>query len=160
VLENRVRIKGVHMKRQTHAFASVRLRRQEVPEVRPEVSGVRATTRGSFATEEIVLNTAPTALNQRVPPSRARWGHGDGHLTVWSWTQTMHGNRVPVYRVAEREFAREDTEEREHHSSARVQERQRRGAHVKGTSKRVYVSGWARPTPTPPGRDVVRSRVL
>jgi hypothetical protein len=54
------------MKRRTHAFASVRLRQQEVPEARPEVSRVRATTRGSFATEEIVLNTAPTAFNQMI----------------------------------------------------------------------------------------------
>jgi hypothetical protein len=48
---------------------------------------VRATTRGSFATEEIVPNTAPTALNQRVSPSRARRRHGDEHLTVRSRTQ-------------------------------------------------------------------------
>jgi hypothetical protein len=57
---NRVRIKGVAIKRQTHALTSGRLMWQEVPQVRLEVSGVRATTRGSFATEEIVLNTAPT----------------------------------------------------------------------------------------------------
>jgi hypothetical protein len=68
------------MQGQTHALASVRLRRQEVPQVRPEVSGVLATTRGSFATEEIVLNTAPTAPNQRASPSRARRWQGDGHV--------------------------------------------------------------------------------
>jgi hypothetical protein len=147
------------MKRQTHAFAGGRLRWQEVPQIRPEVSGVRATTRGSFATEEIVLNTAPTALNQRVSPSRARRGHGDGHLTAPPRTQTMHGNRVLVDRVAEREFSREDTEEREHHSSARVQERQRGGAHVKGAPERVDAGWRARSTPTPPGRNVFRSRV-
>jgi hypothetical protein len=71
----------------------------------------------------------------------------------------MHWNRVLVDRVAVREFAREDAEEREHHSSARVQERRRGGVHVKGSPERVYVSGRARPTPTPPGRDVFRSRV-
>jgi hypothetical protein len=71
----------------------------------------------------------------------------------------MHGNRVPVYRVAVRELAREDTEEREHHSSARLQERQRGGAHVKGAPERVDVGWRARSTPTPPGRDVFRSRV-
>jgi hypothetical protein len=32
----------------------------------------------------------------------------------------MHGNRVPVHRVAVRKFAKEDTDEREHHSSSRV----------------------------------------
>jgi hypothetical protein len=93
------------MKRQTHALASGRLMRQELPEFRPEVSGVRTTTWGSFATEEIALNTAPTTFNQRVTPSRASWGHGDGHLTVWPRTQTMQGNRVLVHRVAVREFA-------------------------------------------------------
>jgi hypothetical protein len=143
------------MKHQT----SGRLRRQEVAKVCPEVSGVRATALGSFATEEIVLNTAPTALNQRVSPSRARQGQGDGHLTVRPRTQTMHENRVPVDRVAEKEFAREDTEEREHHSSARVQERQRGGAHVKGAPERVDVGWRARSTPTPPGSNVFRMSV-
>jgi hypothetical protein len=32
----------------------------------------------------------------------------------------MHGNRVPVYRVAVREFAREDTEEREHYGTVAI----------------------------------------
>jgi hypothetical protein len=109
VREDGVCIKDVHMQRQAYALASRRLLRQEVPQVRPEVSRVRAATWESCATEEIVLVTAPTTFS-------------DGHLTVWPRTQTMHGNRVPVYRVAEREFARENTEERKHHSSARVQE--------------------------------------
>jgi hypothetical protein len=95
------------MKRQTNARVSGRVRWQDVPQVRPEVSGVPASTRGSFATEEIVLNTAPTTLNQRVTPSRTKRGHGDGDLTVWPRTATMHGNRVPVHRVAVRELARE-----------------------------------------------------
>jgi hypothetical protein len=63
----------------------------------------------------------------------------------------MHGNRVPVYRVAEREFAREDTEERGHHSSARVKERQRGGALLKGAPERVDVGWRARSTVSPPG---------
>jgi hypothetical protein len=55
------------MKRQTHAAGG-----PTGPS--PEVIGVRATTRGSFATEEIVRSTASTAFNQRVPPSHARRG--------------------------------------------------------------------------------------
>jgi hypothetical protein len=51
VREDRVRIKEVHMKREARVLASGRLMRQEVPQVRPEVGGVRATTRGSFSTE-------------------------------------------------------------------------------------------------------------
>jgi hypothetical protein len=102
--ESRVCIKGVHMKRKTHALASGRLMRREVPQVHPDVSGVPATTRGSFATEDIVLNTAPTAFNQCAAPSRAWWGHGDGHFTVWPQTHTVHGNRIPVHRAAAREF--------------------------------------------------------
>jgi hypothetical protein len=147
------------MKRQTHVLANGQLMRQEVPQVRPEVCGDRATTRGSLATEEIVLNTAPTTFNQRVTPSCSGRGHGDGHLTVGPRTQTMHGNRTPVHKVAEREFVGEGTEEREHHSSARVQERQRCEAQVKGAPQRVDVGWRARSTPTPPGRDVFRSRV-
>jgi hypothetical protein len=69
------------MKRQSQALASGQLMRQEVPQVRPEVSEVRATTGGSFATEEIVLHTAPTTFNQRVTSSNvgraARMNHGD-----------------------------------------------------------------------------------
>jgi hypothetical protein len=53
----------------------------------------------------------------------------------------MHGNRVPFHRVAVREFSREDTEEREHHSSSRVQERQRGRAHVKGALELVVWAG-------------------
>jgi hypothetical protein len=106
-----------------------------------------------------VLNTAPTTFNQRVTYSRARRAHGDGHLTVWPRTQTMHGNRVPVYRVAVGGFAREDTQEREYHGSARVQQRQRGGAHVNGAPETVDVGWRARSTPTPPGRNVDRSRV-
>jgi hypothetical protein len=147
------------MKRLTHTLPSGRIMWQEVPQVRPEVSGVRAITRRSFATEEVVLNAAPTTFNQRVTPSRSRWGDGNGHLAVWSRTQTMHGNRVPVHRVAVGEFAGEDAEEREHHSSARVQERQWRGAHVKGVPERVDVSRRARSTPTTPSRNVFCSRV-
>jgi hypothetical protein len=79
--------------------------RQEVSQVRPEVSEVRATTHVSFAIEEIVLNTAPTTYNQCVTPSCFRWGAGDGHLAVWPRTQVMHGNRVPVKRVAEMKHA-------------------------------------------------------
>jgi hypothetical protein len=71
----------------------------------------------------------------------------------------MHGNRVSVDRVAEREIAREGTEEMEHHSSARVQEWQRAGAHVKAAPERVDVGWRARSTPTPPGRNVFRIRV-
>jgi hypothetical protein len=101
---NRIHVKGVHMKCQMHVLSDGRLMWQEVPQVSREVSGVRATTWGSFATEEIVLNTAPMTCNQCVTPSCSRRGHGDGHLTVWPGTQTMNGNRIPVHGVAERDF--------------------------------------------------------
>jgi hypothetical protein len=79
-------------------------------------------------------------------------------LTGWPRTQTMYGIRVPVHRVAVREFARKDIEVREHHSSARVQELQRGRAHVKGAPE--WVVGWRpRSTPTPPSRDVFLNRV-
>jgi hypothetical protein len=54
------------MKLQTHTLASRRLKRQEVRQVRIMAGGDRATTRGSFATEEIVLNTVPMTFNQSV----------------------------------------------------------------------------------------------
>jgi hypothetical protein len=57
-----------------------------------------------------------------------------------SAADTNHARkRVPVDRVAEREFSRKDTEERELDSSGSVQERQRGLAHVKGASERVDV---------------------
>jgi hypothetical protein len=52
-------------------------------------------------------------------------------------------------RVAVRMFARKDPEEKKHDSSARVKERQRRGAHVRGMPERVDMGWRARPTPTP-----------
>jgi hypothetical protein len=57
---------------QTTNCASCRLTRQEVPQVRPEVIEVGETMRGSFATEEIVPNTAPTPFDKGVIHSRAR----------------------------------------------------------------------------------------
>jgi hypothetical protein len=71
----------------------------------PRHQWVWATSQSSFATEQVVLNTAQTTFNQRVTPSRARQAHGDGDLTVWPWTQTIRGNRVPVHRGAVRELA-------------------------------------------------------
>jgi hypothetical protein len=62
------------MKHQTHALASGWLMRQEIPQVRPKVSGDRATKRGSFAADEIALNTAPTTFNG-IP-------NANGHTTV------------------------------------------------------------------------------
>jgi hypothetical protein len=62
------------MKRQTHAFASGRVMRQEVPQVRSEAIGHRAPTRGSFASEERMLDTAPTTFNQRVNPQLLQAG--------------------------------------------------------------------------------------
>jgi hypothetical protein len=123
---NRIRIKEFHEKRQSQARGSWRLRRQKVPQVCSEVSRVRTTTKGSFATEQIVLDTAPTTFNQRVTPSRAMRKHSEGDLTVRPRTQAMHGNGVPVHRVAVRVLAREHLEERDNHGSARAQPQQER----------------------------------
>jgi hypothetical protein len=71
----------------------------------------------------------------------------------------MYGDGVPVHRVAARELAREDTEEREYYSSARWQERQRRGLHVKRAPGRVDVYMGARATQTPPDRHFVHKKV-
>jgi hypothetical protein len=146
------------MKRQTHALARGRLMQQEVPQVQPQISGVQAATRRSFAAEETLLKTAPTPFIQRVTLSSARRGHGDGHLTVWLRTQAVHWNRVPVHRVAVRKLAREDR------GKGTPQQRQsavaaREGAHVQGAPERVDVGWRARSPPTPPGTNVVRSRV-
>jgi hypothetical protein len=43
----------------------------------------------------------------------------------------------------------EDTEDREHKSSAKVQKRQERGAHAEGAPERVDVWGGPKATPTP-----------
>jgi hypothetical protein len=67
--------------------------------------------------------------------------------------------RNPVHRVAVRERAKAETENTEHHGSARVQERPRRGAHGEGVPERVDVCGGTCATPTPLGRNVVHSRV-
>jgi hypothetical protein len=69
----------------------------------------------------------------------------------------MHENRVPVHGVAVSELAGEDTEAREHNSSARVQERQDREAHDKGASERIDVDRGGRTDD--PGKKRCRSRV-
>jgi hypothetical protein len=65
--------------------------------------------------------------------------------------ETMQGNGFPVHRVAVREPVRQDTEEREHHSRARVQEHPRTRAHGKVTPARVHVCGGPRARPAPLG---------
>jgi hypothetical protein len=59
-------IEGVHMNLETHTLVSRHLMQQEVPQVRREVGGVSATTRGIFAIEERVPNTVPMTRNQSV----------------------------------------------------------------------------------------------
>jgi hypothetical protein len=115
--------------------------RQEVPQVCPEISRIRATKRRSLETEQIALNAAPTTLRQSINLSSFRRRHGDGDLAFRPRTQTMEGNGIPVRSVAIREPAREGTEERESHSRARVQEWPRRGAHGEGAPERVAVCG-------------------
>jgi hypothetical protein len=146
---NGMRIKRIHMKCQAHTRASRCGRRQEVPQVRPEISRVGATKQRSLATEQTMLNAAPTTLRQSITPSRSRRRHGDGDLVVRPRTQTMQGNGIPVHRVAAREPSRKDTEERERHSRARVQERPWRRAHGEGAPERVDVCGGPRATPAP-----------
>jgi hypothetical protein len=106
-----------------------------------------------------MLNTVATTFNEGVAPCHSRRRHNDGDLTVRLRTQDMYGNGVPVHRVAARELAREDTEEREYYSSARLQEQQWRGLHVKRAPGQVDEYLGARATPMPPDRHFVHRRV-
>jgi hypothetical protein len=98
-------------------------------------------------------------LRHSVTPSSSRRRHGDGDLTGRPRTQTIQGNGIPVHRLVVWEPARKGTEEREHHSRARVQEHPRRRAHGEVAPERVDVCGGPRATPSPPGRDIFRSRM-
>jgi hypothetical protein len=86
---NGIRIKRIQMKCQLQTRASLCSRWQDVPQVRPEVSRVGATKRRSIATEQMMLNAAPTTLRLSVTPSSSRRRHIDGDLAVRPRTQIM-----------------------------------------------------------------------
>jgi hypothetical protein len=46
--------------------------RQEIQKIKPQISRVRALKRGSLAAEEGMLDAAPAAFHQGVPPSSTR----------------------------------------------------------------------------------------
>jgi hypothetical protein len=111
--------------------ASWRILWQEVPQVHPEVSGVRATTRGSFATEEIVLNTAPATLNQRVTPSRA---------TVMGTSKFGRGHKLFLYHAREQSSSPQSGSkgacQKGYRGKGAPQQRQSEGAATEGSTCR------------------------
>jgi hypothetical protein len=82
VRANRICIKGIYIKGQAHSRASQCSRRQEVSQVCPELSRVGATKQRSLATEQVVLNAAPTMLRYNIIRSSSRRRHGDGDRAV------------------------------------------------------------------------------
>jgi hypothetical protein len=72
--------------------------------VSAEMSGVRASQQGGFAAEQ-------AALNQRVLSSSPWQQRSDIELAALTGSQSKHGKRVTVHRVAEKKPSRKNTDE-------------------------------------------------
>jgi hypothetical protein len=128
------RVKSVNMQRLAHVRSRDSVRRQEIQEIKPQSSRIGATRRESLAAEEEMLDAAPAAFHKGVPPSSMRRWPSDANLAIRTRTELMQRQGVPRHRVTERKVAREDTKERVHKRSRKLQERHQRGAHGKGAT--------------------------
>jgi hypothetical protein len=99
------------MQRLAHLRGRDSGRRQEIQEIKPQISSIRARRRGSLAVEEEMLDAAPAAFHKGTPPSSIRWRPGDANLTVKTRTQPMQREGVPRHRVTVKKVPREDTKE-------------------------------------------------
>jgi hypothetical protein len=131
--------------------------RQEIQEIKPHISRIRAIRWGSLATEREMRDAAPAAFHTGVPPSSMRRFPSDANLAIRTRTEPEQRQGVPRHRVTKRKVAREDTKEGVHNRSRKLQERHQVGAHGKGATKRVKMLGRARATPLAAGRDVIGS---
>jgi hypothetical protein len=103
------RVKRVNMQRLAHPRRRDSVTRQEIQEIKPQISRIRAVRRGSRAAEEEMLAAALAAFHQGVPPSSIWWCSGDANLAVRTRTEHMQRQGVPKHRVTERKVAGEDT---------------------------------------------------
>jgi hypothetical protein len=91
-MENAVdicRAKRVNMQRLAHLRGCHSVTRQEIQEIKPQISSIRARRRGSLAAEEEMLDAAPSAFHKGVPPSSiGRWP-GDESMAVKTRTELM-----------------------------------------------------------------------
>jgi hypothetical protein len=74
------RVKRVNMQRLAHLSGRDSVTRQEIQEIKPQISEIRARRRGSLAAEEDMLDAAPAACHKGVPPSNIGWWPGDANL--------------------------------------------------------------------------------
>jgi hypothetical protein len=126
------RIKRVNMQCLAYPRTRDSVTRQEIQEVKPQISRIRAIRRGSLAAEKEMLDAAPAAFHKSVSPSSIRWRPSDADLAIRTRTEPMQRQGVPRHRVTERKVAGEDTKEGVHKWSRKVQERHQGGAHGKG----------------------------
>jgi hypothetical protein len=133
--------------------------RQDIQDIKPQISKIRTIRRRSLATEEEMLEAAPAEFYPGAPPSSSWWRPGDANLAIRSRTELMQWQGVSRHRVTARKVAREETQEGVHERSRKLQQWHTGGAHGKRATERVEMHGRARPTPTAASRDVVRSGV-
>jgi hypothetical protein len=83
------RVEGVNTQRLAHPRGSNSVTREKDPrelkrieEIKPQISRTQATRRGGFAAEQEMLDAAPAAFQQGVPPRSGRWQPGDTNLVI------------------------------------------------------------------------------
>jgi hypothetical protein len=131
------RAERVYMQCLAHPRSRDSVTRQEIQEIKPQISRIRAVRRGSLAAEEEMLDAAPAAFHKGVPPRSMQRRPSDADLAIGTRTEPMQRQGVPKHRVTERKVAREDTKEGVHKRSRKLQERHQVCAHGKGAAKRV-----------------------
>jgi hypothetical protein len=96
------RVKRGNMQLLAHVRSRYSVTRQEIQEIKPQFSRIRALRRGSLAVEEEVLEAAPVAFHQGVPPSSTGRWPSDANLAVKTRTEPMQREGVPRHRVTKR----------------------------------------------------------
>jgi hypothetical protein len=86
---NSSRVKRVNVQRLAHPRSSDRIAGQKLQEVQPQIGRIRTAWRTGFATEQVMLDAPPAALNAGVSTSCGRRRPGDANLTTRARTEPM-----------------------------------------------------------------------
>jgi hypothetical protein len=103
------RVTGVNMQRLAHPRGIDSVTSSTLQKIKPQISRIRASRRGSAAAEKAMLDAAPATFRNGVAPSSGRWRLGDANLAMRTRTEPMQRKRVPRQGGTERKLARRDT---------------------------------------------------
>jgi hypothetical protein len=96
-------VKRVNMQCLAHPRGRDSVTRQDIQEIKPQSSRIRAIRRGSLAAQKEMLDAVPAAFHKGVPPSSIQRWPSDANLAIRTRTEPMQWQGVPRHRVTEKE---------------------------------------------------------